>query len=283
LPPDSAPPEERLPADSPPYHRLRRFRRLLGSCAKAVLASLPLNGRVFWRLPPSASGVALTFDDGPHPEITPAVLDLLKSHRAQATFFVVGKEARRYPEIVRRIVAEGHSLGNHTYSHPHCDRVSPDQLIQEIEAADEILGRVGEQRGPLPFRPPYGDLRAFHAWRILRGGRPIVHWSQDCRDYTGDLREVLRSVSEIRRTLRDRDVVLLHDDSPLVLEALPHLLEELSERGLRTVTLSGYVSSGRQPARTPMRLLPKVALCYGAAEALSLCEAYALPVLAAAG
>ncbi|MEX2589721.1 MAG: polysaccharide deacetylase family protein, partial [Chitinophagales bacterium] len=107
---------------------------------------------VLWRVPSESNDLFLTFDDGPTPEVTTWVLDLLKKHNAKATFFCLGKNVERYPQIFERILAEGHSIGNHSYDHPRGKDCDNKIYFENIEkAADLVKSKL--------FRPPYGSLK----------------------------------------------------------------------------------------------------------------------------
>ncbi|MFV0436065.1 MAG: polysaccharide deacetylase family protein [Desulfopila sp.] len=155
--------------------------------------------------------VSLTFDDGPTPTTTPLLLDLLDRYQVSATFFVVGERAERHPEIIGRILAAGHGLGNHSYSHDDCIMFrSVDRLVAEIEATQEILRGYGVTTRF--FRPPVGILTPRYADALHRTGLLAVNFSRRARDM-GNRR--LRGLAE--RTLRGLtgdDIILLHDTLP---------------------------------------------------------------------
>jgi len=184
-----------------------------------MLTERPLGGR----------GLYLTFDDGPHPEVTPALLDLLAEHAAKATFFLLGANAERYPEIARRIVAEGHAIGNHSYSHPRFATIDLDAQRVEIDRTDRILAAFdGSPRHW--FRPPSGALPLRMLGDFMRRGRAIAYWSYDSMDYRRQSAEVLA------RRLREQpptagDIVLMHDDDPNTLLALRELVPEWRAAG----------------------------------------------------
>jgi len=188
---------------------------LLAAAAYCASTLLPFPGihealasGALFRTP--APWVALTFDDGPHPERTPRILDALAAAGALATFFVVGRQARRLPELVRRIAREGHTIGNHTDLHAWQPGLSTRKIGQQIDAAQAAVADV---TGTLPslVRPPWGhrDLR-FYRESAARGLTPVL-WSLDSFDYLG--LGPWRLCSRIRRA-RPGDVVLLHDASP---------------------------------------------------------------------
>ncbi len=155
--------------------------------------------------------VALTFDDGPHPERTPKILDTLKKHGAQATFFVTGKNAEAHPEIIRRIIADGHLVGNHTYSHSNnFPWMSESKMKEEIHWCDVVLEKITGHR-PTMFRPPFGVTNPPLAKALRRDFRTIVGW--DVRSLDTMAKWPREKVFErVRRRLRPGSVVLLHDD-----------------------------------------------------------------------
>lgn len=163
----------------------------------------------------------LSFDDGPNPDYTASVLDLLARHDARATFFLVGQNAERYPELVTRMVAEGHRLGNHSYSHAIFSEIPRSAQIAEIERTDKILATFDGCRFH-PFRPPRGVFSPGLLMRLMLARRRLTYWSYDSLDYRK------QPLHELVQTLRERpprcgDIVLLHDDNeraPQILEAL---------------------------------------------------------------
>ena len=160
--------------------------------------------------------LSLTFDDGPHPEHTPRLLDELRRWDLTATFFVIGREAERYPELVARIVEEGHTLGNHTYSHGAPQSTSAGQFLEEIERTRELL-RVWVEEPCRWVRPPLGEL----TWQKLQGlwqtGQTVVLWNVDPRDYRMPSMVDARDWADSYRP-RHGDIVLLHDNRPAAAE-----------------------------------------------------------------
>ena len=179
--------------------------------------------------PLGGCGLYLTFDDGPHPEVTPALLDLLEQHGAKATFFLLGANAERHPDIARRIVAEGHAIGNHSYSHPRFAKIDLAAQRAEIDRTDRIL-EAFDGRPRHWFRPPSGALPLRMLGYFARRGRAIAYWSYDSMDYRRQSAEVLA------RRLREQppgagDIVLMHDDDPNTLLALRELVPEWRAAG----------------------------------------------------
>ncbi len=208
-----------------------RLRNGVKRALQTAVERSPLGRSLFWHVPGGA-GVALTFDDGPDPIGTPRVLDLLRERGARATFFLVGERARRHPELVRRIAAEGHQVGNHTDTHPRCSDLLSDELWEEVERADETLRSLCPELETPLFRPPWGALRPVQIAEVAARGRTAVLWSVDSRDYRGvAAEEILRRCAG----LRDGDIVLLHERFAATWEALPRLLEQMDEQGLRAV------------------------------------------------
>lgn len=190
---------------------------------------------------PSRDRVAyLTFDDGPDPKYTPRLLDLLGKHDARASFFLIGKNIERHPEVVARIVAEGHLIGNHSYSHPHFDQLGLNEQLGEIDRTDKLL-RDFDRRERHRFRTPRGVVPLPLLWHFARNRRRITFWSRDSLDYQD--RSVEDLVGLLRRdTLRNGDVVLMHDDSNRAEGVLETMLPQWRAEGLSLHALPEDVS-----------------------------------------
>lgn len=179
--------------------------------------------------------VALTFDDGPDPQRTPAVLDLLARQRVRATFFVVGARAEAHPELVRRMVAEGHVVGNHSYTHSwHFPLRSLGRTMEELCRTGEVLHRI-TGRQPRLFRPPFGVTNPTIARAVRRLGLDPVGWSIRSLDTMGQSPE--RVAARILRRLHPGAVILLHDRCAGSERLVGLLVEGLRSRGLEPVTL----------------------------------------------
>ncbi len=183
--------------------------------------------------------VALTFDDGPSPDVTPRVLDILQEKNARASFFVVGRRVERYPELARRVSAEGHVIGNHTYSHPplFCF-LSPRRLREEIERAQDVIFGATSVR-PRHFRSPVGLRHPILKGALDRVNLAFVLWrvrTYDTRALTPD--ELRRRILE---RVRPGAIVLLHDrggpGAAAMLAALPDVIDALRARGYEFVTV----------------------------------------------
>jgi peptidoglycan/xylan/chitin deacetylase (PgdA/CDA1 family) len=171
----------------------------------------------------------LTFDDGPEPDHTPQVLEVLAANDARASFFLLGEQVERHPAVVERIVAAGHLLGNHSYDHPHFTSLSWSEQRAQIERTDRLLGRF-DGRETHRFRPPSGRFPASLLARFAMRKRSVALWSYDSLDY--QRRPVVQLVETLRRNPpRAGDIVLMHDDSATTTRALELMLPEWRAAG----------------------------------------------------
>jgi peptidoglycan/xylan/chitin deacetylase (PgdA/CDA1 family) len=177
----------------------------------------------------------LTFDDGPDPRYTAGLLDLLRMHGAQATFFLIGRQVERHPQLVERILAEGHRLGNHSYSHPRFNGLSLAQKMEEIDRTDRLLTAFDGIRHHA-VRPPSGAFSLVLTLHLARHRRRLAYWSYDSLDYqhrpADELVERMRS-----RPPRAGDILLMHDDSECCTRMLGVLLPEWRAGGFRFAAL----------------------------------------------
>lgn len=202
--------------------------------------TLTSKGRAMTQGGAARGGFHLTFDDGPHPVHTPALLDWLKANRIHATFFLVGENAVRYPELVRRIAAEGHQLGNHTWSHANLTKLSEAKARSEIQRThDDIVQITG--RAPTLFRPPYGALKASQRqWITSTFHYDTVLWDVDTEDWKLSSAEAI--AQRIERTIKPGGIILAHDIHPRILQALPLALPRLKARGMKPSSLPIHAS-----------------------------------------
>ncbi len=207
-----------------------------------------------WFMPLVARGrrrshvVALTFDDGPDPDVTPKILDILKGYKARATFFVIGQHVEQHPELARRIVAEGHELGNHTHTHPRLFNIKLARGMQlEIERAAAIIQHITGVR-PALFRPPVGLKNPHLAIVARRLGLKVVMWSLHARD---TLYRNPRFISQrVLKRVRHGDIVDLHDGHDLpgrhrryTARAVASIVARLEWKGIKCVTVSELLNS----------------------------------------
>ena len=239
-----------------------------GAAAVVALNHLVLTGAGLWprstllgpnlrRLPAAAASrrqVALTFDDGPDPEVTPRVLDLLDAAGARATFFVIGERVLAAPALAREIVARGHALANHSAAHRHDFSLrGPARLEREIARAQHILADVAGVRAHC-FRAPAGLRNALLDPVLHRLNLHLVSWTR--RGYDTREGSAERVLARLVRELAAGDIVLLHDGnaartphgSPVVLDVLPRLLAALRAARLETVTLADAIAPRHAPA-----------------------------------
>ena len=213
--------------------------------SRYVYHGFGLHPEVFRRGSPELNHVAITFDDGPDPEYTPRILDILAEKGVKATFFVVGRHVDRYPEIVQRMVDEGHEVASHTYNHANLLRASEALAIREIDRTAEALERaIG--KSPRLFRPPRG-LYNETVLDVAHGrGYTIALWSLSSQDWLGT--SPARIVRMLARDTSGGDVLLLHDSGDFftaeganrenTVAALGPLIDELSDRGIRFATVT---------------------------------------------
>jgi chitooligosaccharide deacetylase len=199
-----------------------------------------------------ARTVALTFDDGPDPAFTPAVLDVLAHFGATATFFVVGRNALAHPGLVARAVAEGHVVANHTHDHRWLDRLDAAEVADEVDRGAADLAAVGVAASGI-FRPPRGLTSPAVAGLTRRRGLRSVFWSDCLEAHHGSMS---RSVGAVVDHAGPGSVVLAHDggridgpnpqrlDRSRTVESLPGLLAGLERRRLRTVALPRLLQAG---------------------------------------
>jgi peptidoglycan-N-acetylglucosamine deacetylase len=195
-----------------------------------------LYARCTWHLTPREKIIYLTFDDGPHPEATPFVLETLQQYKAKATFFCIGKNVVEHPAIYRRILDEGHRTGNHTFNHLNGWKVKNDQYINNIiEASKYIDSNL--------FRPPYGRITQFQvkvlsdiaAYKGSDRKFNIIMWDVLSGDFDKGLSAETCTVNVISKT-KSGSIVVFHDSEkafPRMKHALPKMLQYFSEKGYR--------------------------------------------------
>lgn len=194
-----------------------------------------------WRAAPPA--VYLTFDDGPHPAVTPRVLELLAEHNAMGTFFLRGDHAEQHPALVQEIAGRGHGIGNHGYAHPDGWRTPTEPYLQDVKRGQAVLQDILGV-APRLFRPPYGRLKPAQA-RELRKKHQLVMWTALPGDYTPRL----SPQTVLRRCIRavvPGAILCLHDSPrawPTLQAVLPELLAYLAANNLSTAPLPCSVPS----------------------------------------
>lgn len=182
--------------------------------------------------------IAITFDDGPDLKFTPQILDILQEKEVHATFFVVGVQIKKYPEVLQRIEAEGHLIGNHSYYHPNFTKLSSEELSEEITATDDLIfGTLGHV--PTIVRPPYGAINDEVKVQLEEMGKSVMLWNIDPRDWDGASVEEMRD--NILSNAKDGGNILLHSfGSKHVVNTvmlLPIIIDELRAQGYEFVTV----------------------------------------------
>ncbi len=196
-----------------------------------ILACVFVSTAVAW-----SQCVALTFDDGPNPATTPKLLAILKHEGVKVTFFVVGDNVRQWPDIVRAAYADGHEIGNHTWSHPNLVSLSDADVRSEIARTDAVV-KAATGTAPRLIRAPYGSTNL----RIERlfYDRPFIGWSVDTLDwmYRNTPRVIRSAVASYKG-----GIMLMHDIHASTVAAVPAIIAEYKARGARFVTVSEFRS-----------------------------------------
>ncbi len=181
---------------------------------------------------PEIKYIAFTFDDGPHQETTPNILDTLKSNKAQATFFMTGYLIESNAEIVKRVINENNEIGNHSYSHKRLTKLSKKSLFLELDKTNLTLFNITNTSMTL-LRPPYGSMNEKTAANI---SYPMIYWSIDTNDWKN--KDAKAIYNEVITKVKPGDIVLMHDSYTVTIEALKIMLPELYVRGYQVVTVS---------------------------------------------
>ena len=197
--------------------------------------------RFVWDLPNNNKTVYLTFDDGPTPEITDWVLDVLRQHNIKATFFCIGNNIENHPDIFERVVNEGHAIGNHTHNHLNGWHTKDAVYIENFKAAEtSIIKRNPEFENTKLFRPPYGKMKRTQAKYVCSKGYRIIMWDVLSADFDRSItpEECLKNVTD---NTREGSVIIFHDSikaSDNMQYALPLAIKYLTEKGFRFAKIS---------------------------------------------
>jgi peptidoglycan/xylan/chitin deacetylase (PgdA/CDA1 family) len=178
-----------------------------------------------------ADSIYLTFDDGPNPEVTPWVLDLLNQFQIKATFFLVGKNVKDYPELLNRIISEGHQIGNHTMNHECGTKTGINSYISSVSQAEIYV------QSDL-FRPPYGKITRNQFKKLIDGGKKIVFWSWLSYDFDKNISP--KKIIQKAKDIKGGDILVFHDSEkgfPNLKNSIIEIIEQLKSRGLKFKTL----------------------------------------------
>ncbi len=193
----------------------------------------------YTRVKTSRKVIAITFDDGPHPENTPRLLDMLKEREIKATFYVVGNMVKYNPQLLRRMIEEGHEIGNHTVSHGNLARMSDEALLAELRAAhDQIMNETGVV--PRTMRPPGGAIKSEQKKLMMEKlGYPTILWSVDPEDWKRPGPAVV--TSRLVSGAAPGGILLVHDLHKPTVDAMPSTFDQLLEQGYEFVTVTELI------------------------------------------
>ncbi|MEI8340042.1 MAG: polysaccharide deacetylase family protein [Verrucomicrobiota bacterium] len=193
--------------------------------------------------------IAMTFDDGPDPKLTPKLLDLLKAKGIKATFFVVGQNASEYPDVLKRAVAEGHEIGNHSWSHPNFGKMSDGGVSNELQKTQDAITQATGIK-PKLLRPPYGSITKHEReWIHDKFGYKIILWDVDPLDWK--YRNSTHVENEILKQTRKGSIILSHDIHATTVEAMPATFDALLAKGYKFVTVSELLALEKPATPTP--------------------------------
>lgn len=213
------------------------------------------SGLTFTRVLVSGNYVAITFDDGPHPQNTPRLLDILRARNIKATFYVIGRSVDLYPRVVRRTVAEGHEVGNHSHTHRLLSKLGDSELRLEMSRCRDAIARAAGVQ-PRTMRPPYGGLTQRQRELVkTEFGYPTILWSVDPLDWKRPGPSVV--TSRILSGASSGGIILAHDLHSQSVDAMPATLDGLLRRGFKFVTVSQLLAmktevASAQAAATPI-------------------------------
>jgi peptidoglycan-N-acetylglucosamine deacetylase len=192
--------------------------------------------------------IAMTFDDGPSPETTPRLLDILKQRNIKATFFMIGQNAERNPEIVKRILADGHEIGNHSWTHPQLAKLPDDRVTEEITKTQNAITNASGYT-PKLLRPPYGSITGRQKeWIENQFGLSVILWSVDPFDWKRPGASVIQQ--RILAGARPGAIILSHDIHKQTVDSMPATLDALAAKGYKFVTVSQLIAMNR-PKSSP--------------------------------
>lgn len=230
-----------------------------------AIASIITGARLVTRLPRRTPTLYLTFDDGPHPNETPRLLEVLDRLEIKATFFVVGRAAEKHPHLAKELAEAGHALGNHSMTHPWFNRLSMRKQLEEIRSADQVLEHF-DGKTQHPFRPPHGKWTFFSLFACLFRSQKMILWAHDSLDYRSSADQVVAHMRS--RKIKSGDILLFHDDGPIAREALAQLVPDWKAAGFQFSAIGG--PSAVMDEKPPLRkkeILARVLRASGAIRA----------------
>ncbi|MBO0441816.1 polysaccharide deacetylase family protein [Candidatus Enterococcus ikei] len=192
-------------------------------------------------LDPNKKYISLTFDDGPNPETTPRLLDILKEKGVKATFFMLGQNVVKHESLVKRVADEGHEVASHSYSHPQLTGVDAQRVKDEVQKTDKAIYRAISKL-PTDFRPPYGAVNPEVARMI---GKPIIQWSVDSQDWQSHNAEAI--IKRIDETAYNDTIVLMHDIHPETVDAVSTVIDRLRGEGYEIIPSKDLLGKKAKP------------------------------------
>ena len=202
--------------------------------------------------------LAMTFDDGPHPSLTPKLLDILKERNIKCTFFVIGKNAKMYPKIIQRMIAEGHEVANHTWTHCSLTSRSDAQIRSELQQSEDALVAAANYR-PHLIRPPYGAINTrIKQFMFSEFGYSTIMWSVDPQDWRRPGVSVV--TSRLVNGARPGSIMLAHDIHPPTIQAMPSMFDQLLAKGYQFVTVSQLMNMEKANMPVGVVIRPAVPL-----------------------
>ena len=220
-------------------------------------------GELVSHVPTSDKFVALTFDDGPTARHTESTLSVLRERNVRATFFVTGRESENNLEFAKKIVADGHELGNHSYSHRRMIFTTPSQVRDEIERTDAAIRNAGHQ-GDIHFRPPYGHKLVALPWYLSKNDRVTITWNIEPESYADVASSAERIARHVIENVQPGSIILLHvmyDSREESRKAIPLVIDGVRERGYRFVTVSELLASRRDNHTSAICYFQSIAAC----------------------
>jgi peptidoglycan/xylan/chitin deacetylase (PgdA/CDA1 family) len=188
-----------------------------------------------WNIPNSENTIYLTFDDGPTPEITERVLEILDKHQIKATFFCIGDNVRKHPEILQKILSKQHSVGNHTYSHLKGWRTPTKTYINNTEACRMKLNSQFTIQNSQIFRPPYGKITPWQSYKLRKLGYKIIMWDVLSKDYDASI-SAEKCYKNVIDNVSPGSIIVFHDSNKAkenILNSLEKTIETLKSKGFK--------------------------------------------------
>ena len=264
--------------------RLRRFALGLAIVLGAAVGlreivnanRFQLFGEAIARAETAERVVALSFDDGPHPVYTPQVLDVLDRHRVKATFFMLGRSVERHPDVARAVIARGHEVGNHSYSHPRMVLMSPAAIREEIERTDQLLRSLGVT-GDIHFRAPHLSKFLVLPYVLRQLGKVSVLADVDAEEWRR--RSAEEMTADVLAGVRPGSIVMMHDTAgEATVRMADEVIAALAGRGFRFEPVGSLIGRPRkEPSMSTLmlqivqaRILSVVSMYYAAFFAISM-------------